>query len=156
MTYLYVDSGCNKQTGLEAWASVVNQDGCDVVPVCQDLFTDLTMKIVQLPKGERIIAVSCFTDVQSQQNNGGELLALVMGLRIAQNYQIDKIYSDSQLVVKTWSKNGPAKKTEQKMDPRKLKYIRETIHLRKDYESRGGQVIQISGDDNLADLGYHK
>jgi len=159
---LYVDGAMNRDTGCEAWASVVDASRRDVVGQYSNLFPDLTLKLVNLPVGQRVIAVALFNDVISQQVNGSELLAFIMGLRIAlykindENENISYIYSDSQTIVQWWSKSGANPKTARTMDKRKLAFIQEAITERKMFEALGGQVIKIDGAINPADLGYHK
>lgn len=156
MACLYVDGCCNKTTSSEAWASVCNESGEDLIKKYSNLYSDLEYKQVTVPKGDKTIIVAKSTDVASQQNNFGELLAMVFALRISKIEHTKIIYSDSQLIVVYWSKNHINPKTRAKMDPKKLAYINECSDLRKEFEKNGGKIEQISGDDNLADLGYHK
>lgn len=151
---IYCDGGHNKHTDDEAWGSVVDETERDLVYEYKELLSDMSLKKVKLPKGERWIIVSKFNDVSSQQNNGAELLAMVASLRIAlyKNDVFDKIYSDSELIVKWWSKNLNENK-KKTMDKRKVQYIEEMINSRKKFT---GDIVKISGDANLADLGYHK
>lgn len=154
---IYVDGGFNKNTGSEAWASIVNGYSVDLIPYIEscNLIPDMTTKEVTLPSGKRKIIVTKFEGV-THQNNGAELLALVVGLRLAINLikrgiPVTKVFSDSQVVL-YWSirlKEGS------NFDPRKIAYINELISLRREFESFGGQVVKISGDKNLADLGWH-
>ena len=155
---LYVDGCMNKDTGKEAWASVVDSDNKDMVSVHQILFTDLVIKKVSTPKGEYYVAVAKFSDVSSQQNNGAELLATVMALRICTSpgQKYETIYSDSTLILDWWSKGKVNKKTLSKMDDRKKGLISECKQLREQFESSGGEFGKISGAANPADLGYHK
>jgi ribonuclease HI len=158
VSILYSDGGHNKMTGDEAWGSVVQGDGIDVVNKYKHLFLDLKLKNVNLPVGNRDIVISKFNDVKTQQNNGAELLALLMALRISKSSSniVKYIKCDSELLVKWWTKTGPNPKTKRTMDPLKIKYINECIILRKEFESNGGIIEKISGDDNKSDLGYHK
>lgn len=158
--YFYVDGAFNKITSKEngeAWASVVDKNGIDMVSIYKDLLYDMKLKEVELPVGKRTVICCKFDDVNSQQINGAELLAMVAGLRIA-NYFINNryehryIYSDSNLIVKYWSLNGG----KNIRDPNKVKYVRECMLLRIEYEKHNGQIIKISGNDNLADLGWHR
>lgn len=163
---IYADGACNSKTGGSAWASVVDHKGHDLIEPNEH--KDLTIERKQLSKGERNVIICKATDVASQQNNYAELLAMVVALRIAlrQNGtpigspQKDligvKINSDSQLIVDYWSQGKFNIKTWNKMDVQKQKYIVECAKLRKEFELKGGKVVKISGDDNLADLGYHK
>ncbi len=152
---IYVDGGHNRQTGDEAWACVVDSLGQDLVEVHQKQFLDLQLRDVQLPVGRRFVAVSKFKDVVSQQNNGAELLAMVMALRIAENNPgIATVCSDSHLIVEFWSRKlGHSQRLS--MDPRKVQYIDELIYRASKFRLRGGQLVQIPGKGNPADLGYH-
>ena len=156
VSILYSDGGHNKMTGDEAWGSVVQGDGIDVVNKYKHLFLDLKLKNVNLPVGNRDIVISKFNDVKTQQNNGAELLAFLMALRISKLSVVKYIKCDSELLVKWWTKTGPNPKTKRTMDPLKIKYINECILLRKEFEDKGGIIEKISGDDNKSDLGYHK
>jgi len=153
---LYTDGAHNKTTGTEAWGSVVNEHGGDVMEDYQHCFTDMVTKVENLPVGIRRIVVAKFNDVSTQQVNGAELLALIIGLRLAlaSNGEVKTIKCDSKLMTEYWSKYLK-KESRDKMDPRKAKYVDELISLRKQYEKIGGIILKISGDDNLSDLGYH-
>lgn len=156
---IYVDGGFNKHTGSEAWGSVVNGYGRDLVEYAyhNGLIQDIEVKYVDLPVGRRMILVAKFEGVQ-HQNNGAELLALVIGLRIAiflvkNNIPVDTVLSDSQVIL-YWSirlKDDSAAT----FDPRKVSYIHELINLRREFESMNGKVDKVDGGENLADLGYH-
>lgn len=157
-TTIYGDGGFNKYSRPDAWGSVVNGFGVDILGHFTHLLTDMNLKEVNLPKGKRIIIVSNFSGVE-QQNNGAELLAAVASLRIAINLissgiTVKTIFCDSQVVL-YWSirLKDEQRKT---FDPRKVLYIDELINLRKTFESMGGNFTKIDGDNNLADLGYHK
>ena len=154
---IYVDGGCNSLTGKDAWGSVVDCFGKDLISKNTDLLNDMKLKNVQINSCDRSIIVCNFNDVSSQQNNGAELLSLIAGLRIAIKCDnIKRINSDSELIIKYWSVGHVNKKTKERMDPNKLKYINECAILRKTFETNGGQIIKISGKNNLADLGKHK
>ncbi len=111
----------------------------------------------------------------SQQNNGAELMSMVIALQIAINtlLKIKKtsslpglesydsfelyykvIFSDSSLVTDFWSVSG-ASKSNKTLSAEKKFLISKCVVLRKIYEQMGGRVLKISGDDNLADLGAH-
>jgi len=152
---LYVDGACNKETGPEGWGSVVDAQGRDLLPFYSSLFSDLSLKEIDCPKGKRWIVKSSFNDVATQQHNGAELLALIAGLRIAlSNNQVKEIRSDSAVAL-FWSVKLK-KKSAQKMDPLKVHYIQELMKLSQSFKARGGVLTKISGDHNLADLGWHK
>lgn len=155
---LYVDGGHNRQTGDVAWATVTDEKGNDMLEPFADLFTDLELLPKQLlPNGERRVLVANFTDVQKQQNNGAELIAMVAGLRIAIHGQhpATRIYSDSMVIETYWSRGLVRQSTRDSMDPAKLALIEQCVELRKLFEEAGGEIVKISGDANPADLGYH-
>ena len=154
-SYLYVDAGQNRDTGNCSFASVVDHNGDDLVYHNLDLFNDLFLNQIQVSNKDRIIAVVRFDDGIKQQNNAGELIALVMGLRIALKNGIKIVYSDSELMVSYWSKSLKPK-TRSEMHPDKLLYVEELMRLRIEYLNTGGEILKISGDLNLADLGRHK
>ena len=154
---IYTDGGQNKDTGDEAWGSVVDSNSQDLVPLCLPLFADMKIKSVKLPHCTRSIVVSKFNDVKTQQNNGAELLALVMALRMAKKYpNIMQINCDSDLLIKWWTKGGVNPVTKKAMDRKKLAYVEEATILRADFEARNGVLNKIPGKGNLADLGYHR
>jgi hypothetical protein len=66
------------------------------------------------------------------------------------------IYTDSDLIYQYWSKGHVSQKTKDAMDPEKLSKIYECAALLKEFNSKGGRIEKISGDNNLSDLGFHK
>lgn len=154
---LYVDGGCSKHTGDSAWGSVVDNKGIDVLVNSNlEYLQDMDIKEKELARSKRNIIIAKFNDVASQQTNGSELLSLVAGLRIALYTNIKIIYSDSQLMVDWWSKGHVSAAKRKTIDNEKLSYIEECAKLRLEFESKGGKIVKISGDKNLADLGWHK
>lgn len=153
---IYVDGCCNRDSGNCGWGSVCDHKGIPLLSLHTDLLSDMCMQDVKTPKGIQKVIISEFSDVKSQQNNGAELLALVVGLRIALHTACKCILSDSQLLVQYWSLDKVSPNTKKKMDPLKYRYIKECYELRKKFEISGGKILKISGDDNIADLGYHK
>lgn len=159
---IFVDGACNKHTvsedgSIEAWATVVDEKGINLLSKYPELCKDFNSKIVNTPKGEQTVIVAKFNDVAYQQNNGAELISLLVGLRIAlstKNYKV--INTDSELCYKWWSVGHVSTNSKRKMDSNKLFYINECARLRKEFELTGGKIVKISGDDNLADIGYHK
>jgi ribonuclease HI len=157
---IYCDGGQNKQTGNEAWGCVVDQDSADLVYDRQALLTDLPLRIADLPVATRWVLVSRFEDVAYHHNNGAELMALLVGARIAKTIiqeepatkSIIELCTDSKTAL-AWSLSVDARNRSD-MDPRKLAYIDELIALRKQLGARV-TFLKISGDDNLADLGFH-
>ena len=85
-------------------------------------------------------------------NNFGELLACKYALQIGKKHKIKHIFGDSKLVIDYWS-NGKIKKDMNEVT-KALAY--ETAKLRKVFEKMGGVIERISGDDNPADLGFHR
>ena len=154
---IYIDGGFNRTTGDDAWGSVVNGFGFDLIPYSSFLLNDMELKEVDLPKGKRTIIVANFNGVK-HQNNGAELLSLVAGLRLAiylinNNIPVKTIYSDSQVVL-YWSIRLK-EESAVNFDQRKVTYIRELIELRREFEKLGGKIEKVDGGSNPADLGYH-
>jgi ribonuclease H-related protein len=85
-------------------------------------------------------------------NNYGELLAAKYALQIAIREGITLVAGDSKLIVEYWSR-GHVKKD---MPKRTRDLAEEVAELRKAHEVKGGEVALISGDDNPADLGFHR
>lgn len=152
---LYVDGCCNREIG--ACASVVDENGVDLIGrYCDFLESQKLMEwFVRKtnPKNGRQVYEVRFNDVATQQNNGAELLAATLGILIALEYDYDEVFSDSQLIVDYWSKKLSTKIK----DPKKLEVQKILIELT-DLFTRihRGRLTKISGDDNIADLGFHK
>ena len=85
-------------------------------------------------------------------NNYGELLACKYALEIAAKKKIKKVFGDSSLIIDYWTKwrvkKGVAEET--------FALAREVAGMRKKFEDDGGKVLRVSGDNNPADLGFHK
>ena len=143
--------------GLRRGSYVVDSTGTDLIGAHarNTILQDMPLIEANLPGGKRVVIVAIFNDVSTQQNNGAELMALVAAMRIALCINCKVVASDSELLVSWWSKRLDTKKIGL-MDPRKVQYVNELILLRKELEIRGGQLLKISGDNNPADLGYHK
>ncbi len=154
---IFVDGAYNKNTRPNAYGSVTNHRGVDLIEGNKHLLSDMEIVRIDLPVGTRDLIVCNFDNV-TQQNNGAELLSMVAGLRIAlhyisNGYIIKNIASDSQLMVEFWSK-GRYKR--EGLDSNKIFYIEESRRLREIFESYGGVIQKISADSgNPADLGYH-
>lgn len=86
-------------------------------------------------------------------NNYGELLACKHALKIALKTGQKNVFGDSKLVVDYWSR-GFIKKDN--LPEETVKLSMEVKRLRYKFESAGGKIELISGDDNPADLGFHK
>ena len=77
--------------------------GCTGCKLTIQLVNDMKIKEVLLPIGRRHIAIANFNDVSIQQNNGAELIAAVIGLRLAIYFNsiginVENVCSDSQLI----------------------------------------------------------
>lgn len=156
VTSLYSDSSMNGDSGKYAWASVTNNLGrCVITQLGADAVKDMEIKEVKVGSELRKVALVKFGE-SKQQNNGGEMVAFLIALRIAAtNPAINNIFLDSSLIFNYWSKGHVKKATKDAMDKQKLAYLEECVKLRKAFEDRGGKVALISGDTNPSDLGYH-
>ncbi len=152
---IYVDGGHGKYSGSEGFARVTDDKGKDMLPYFENFYSDIKYRDVDLPIGRSRVLISKFSDVSKQQNNGAELIALLVALRIACKHKIIKeICSDSQVII-SWSNGRLTPKTKKTIDSKKLQYINELVNLRTEFEKMGGKVVKISGDENMSDLGYH-
>lgn len=154
---LYCDGACNSDTEGNAWGSVVDRNGNDLIGNYIPLFPDMFIEKKLLPVGERFVIICNFSNVTTQQNNGAELLSMVAALRIAiycinNGCLINYILTDSSLILNHWSLG---KKNSDKLDELKIRYINECTYLRQIYENSGGNLLKISGSKNKADLGWH-
>ena len=125
---IFTDGCCNKTIG--SCVSVVDSDNVCLITKYHK-YLDLYDFLSWFEEGEhngRTIFKVAFTDVSTQQNNGAEL------------------------IVEHWSK----KVSKTIKDERKAKLQRFLIKVCKLFENAGGKLIWISGDDNKADLGFHK
>jgi ribonuclease HI len=86
-------------------------------------------------------------------NNYGELLACSFALQIALKTGVKKIFGDSKLILDYWSK-GYIKSRE--AAPETVQLARSVVKLRKEFEDNGAKLEYVSGEDNPADLGFHK
>lgn len=86
-------------------------------------------------------------------NNYGELIGLYMAIQIACKLNIKKIFGDSELVIKYWSK-GIFNETN--LYPSTVAAIQDVIKARDKFELKEGMIEHISGDINPSDLGFHK
>ncbi len=86
-------------------------------------------------------------------NNFGELLACKYALQIALKEGIKKIFGDSKLIIKFWSKGYIKEKV---ISAETVNLAKEVKRLRNEFEKKGGEIKYISGLSNPADLGFHK
>ena len=133
---IYFDSGTGRGLGVEI--SVTNEKG-------NNLLTHKKFK-KHLDKAGHFI-------LKDVSNNYGELLACYHALKIALEVRIKKIFGDSKLVINYWSRGFMNK---DKLPIKTKKLIKSVALLRKKFEENGGAMEYISGDDNPADLGFHR
>jgi hypothetical protein len=69
-----------------------------------------------------------------------EILAMILGLQIAQERDFNTIYSESKRIVEYWSRGHINPRDEYSMDEQMLLDIERCKDLRQQFESRGGQV----------------
>lgn len=153
---IYVDGAFNNTTRPYGYGSVVDCKGKDLIKHHKFLLNDMELEKVILPVGKRRIIKAFFEEVE-HQNNGAELLAAIAGMRIVlymskfEEYEpINTIYCDSSIIVDSWSN-----KMSKTVTGDKAKYIAELIRLKKKLLKINCRLMKISGDDNLADLGFH-
>ena len=133
---IYFDSGTGRGLGVEI--SVTDENG-------NNLLSQKKFK-KHLDKAGHFI-------LKDVSNNYGELLACYHALKIARPVGIKKIFGDSKLVINYWSKGYMNKS---KLSLKTTKLIKSVARLRKIFEENGGKMEYISGDDNPADLGFHR
>ncbi len=86
-------------------------------------------------------------------NNFGELLACKYALQIAMKEGVKKVFGDSDLIIRFWSKGLAAQKNK---SPETINLVNEVAKLRNEFEKGGGKIEHIHGASNPADLGFHK
>ena len=88
---IYCDGSMNSDSSPNAWASVVNSAGNDLICYYSHLISDFKTLSRVLPKkkGKRKVIVCFSPDVKMQQNNYAELIAMVIALRIALHVKIE-------------------------------------------------------------------
>ena len=133
---IYFDAGTGRGNGVEI--SVTNEKG-------KDLLGMIMPKELINRHGKHLIT-------RDATNNYGELLACKYALQLALREKITDVFGDSKLVIEYWSKGYI--KNEVASDTIDLAH--EVGKLRREFEQRGGSVKRISGDDNPADLGFHR
>ena len=134
---IYFDAGTGRGKGVEA--SVTDENG-------QNLLAEVLPKKNLNKFGKYVLAGGV-------TNNYGELLALSLAFKVATKKKIKKIFGDSRLVIKFWSK-GFVKK--ENVSKKTFDLTNEVFALRQKFEKGGGKIRHISGDKNPADLGFHK
>jgi len=134
---IYFDAGTGRGQGVEV--SVTDEEG-------SDLLHEILPKKKINRFGKHLLGAEA-------TNNFGELLACRFALEVAVKKNIKKIFGDSRLVIDYWSKGYMNMK---EMAPETIELAYMVSSLRKDFERRGGRMEYVSGDDNPADLGFHK
>ncbi|MFA5052459.1 MAG: ribonuclease H family protein [Parcubacteria group bacterium] len=133
---IYFDAGTGRGEGVEI--SVTDKNG-------KDLLSKVLHKELVNKHGKHLLP-------KGKTNNYGELLACKYAFELAKLVKEKNIFGDSRLVVNYWSKWLVKKEI-----PEETKVLaREVSALRKEFERLGGSLTLISGDDNPADLGFHK
>lgn len=134
---VYFDAGTGRGQGVEI--HVTNEKG-------ETRLAKVMQKEAISPFGTHFISMRV-------SNNYGELLACKYALCIAMQEKIKKVFGDSKLVVHYWSKGHIKQKG---ISQETLLLAHEVARLRKEFEASGGSVEYVSGDDNPADLGFHR
>ncbi|BDU62476.1 ribonuclease HI [Candidatus Borrelia fainii] len=137
-TGIYFDSGTGRGKGVEI--RVVNEKGVSILNKVMDQ---------SLINDHNNYYVKNFDGIS---NNYGELLGLYIALKIALQENTKNIFGDSKLVIDYWSKGFYNKN----LNKNSIKLIQNVTKLRHTFEEKGGTVLLISGDNNIADLGFHK
>jgi ribonuclease HI len=133
---IYFDAGTGRGDGVEA--SVTDERGKDL------LYLVLPKKQINRFGKQNVSG--------DTTNNYGELLALSHALRVAKKLRVKKVFGDSQLVIKFWSR-GVMKQKE--LPAKTARLVREVAKARKIFETAGGSVAYVLGSVNPADLGFH-
>ncbi|WP_301409864.1 ribonuclease H family protein [Borreliella tanukii] len=136
---IYFDSGTGRGKGVEI--RVVNEKRISILDKILD-------KSLINEYGNHYVK-----NFQGISNNFGELLALYTALKIALKENITNIFGDSKLIIEYWSKGIYNSK---KLKQITINLIKKTTELRKKFEEQGGKISFIPGDENIADLGFHK
>ena len=135
---IYFDAGTGRGQGVEI--SVTDETGKDLLSA--------VMKRHELnPFGKHRVRNGEAT------NNYGELLALRYALEIAEKCGAGNVFGDSRLVIDYWSRRRAKRAL---LPAETVRLLDEVAELREKFEHGGGSVHRISGDDNPADLGFHR
>lgn len=134
---IYFDAGTGRGQGVEI--SVTDEKG-------RDFLEKVLVRRYINRFGKHVIR-------RKVSNNYGELLACKYALEIALMEHGNRVFGDSKLILEYWSKGFVNKK---EVSAETLKLIGEVKQLRRAFELKGGNMVYVSGDDNPADLGFHK
>ncbi len=133
---IYFDAGTGRGQGVEI--SVTNEKGKDL------LHTVMPKELINR-HGKHLVG-------HHVTNNYGELLGCKYALMLALRENIKQVFGDSKLIISYWSKGHI--KNEVAQDTIDLAH--DVAKLRREFEKKGGSIERISGDDNPADLGFHR
>ncbi len=133
---IYFDAGTGRGHGVEI--SVTDEKG-------KDLLETIMPKELINRHGKHLVG-------EHVTNNYGELLACSYALQIALREHIKHVFGDSNLIIAYWSKGY----IKNEVAVQTIALALEVAKLRKEFELNGGIMAHISGDDNPADLGFHR
>ncbi|VWL85865.1 RNase H1/viroplasmin domain-containing protein [Oceanivirga miroungae] len=134
---IYFDAGTGRGIGVEV--RVTNHLGASILNEI-------------MPK-EKINEFGNYLLAPNRTNNFGELCGLFIALKYAKKYKVKKIYGDSELVIKYWSKRIY---NEKNLEKDTIKLIIQVSDMYSEFIQNGGELKKISGDINPSDLGFHK
>ena len=134
---VYFDAGTGRGQGVEV--SVTDENG-------KDLLCEIILK-KKLNRFGKLVLPKDIT------NNYGELLGCEYAIKLALKNNVKKIFGDSRLVIDYWSKGYMNMKD---VMPETIELAYTVSSLRKEFERKGGSIEYISGEDNPADLGFHR
>lgn len=134
---IYFDAGTGRGFGVEI--SVTDEHG-------KDLLGKVIAQEHINKHGKHLLSAD-------KTNNYGELLACKYALELAIQEGAVRVFGDSKLIIDYWSK-GRVKVEGIAPETRALAFT--VKKLRDEFEQKGGNLERISGDDNPADLGFHR
>lgn len=137
MPGIYFDAGTGRGQGVEI--SVTDEGG-------KDLLSKIVDKELINEHGKHLLA-------PDKTNNYGELLACKHAIELAIQEGVKDVFGDSKIIIDYWSK-GRIKVEGIAPETRTLAFA--VKKLRDVFEQKGGAVHRVSGDDNPADLGFHR
>ena len=133
---IYFDAGTGRGDGVEI--SVTDEKG-------KDLLSHVLPAELINRHGKHLIG-------HHVTNNYGELLACNYALQLAMKKGVKHVFGDSNLIIAYWSKGFI--KNEVAADT--IELALRVVTLRREFEAGGGTLAHVSGDDNPADLGFHR
>jgi hypothetical protein len=145
---IYFDAGTGRGIGMEVCVTDIEGDSLFILLESKEFSQELKSKSWKLN-----IFKNIQLSIKEENIAYGELLALKYALLCAKIIDVKKIYGDNNIVINKWSLGDFKAK---KMTMETLELIKEVTLLRKKFMKTGGTVELISGNDNPADLGFHK